>query len=123
MKPCYGIDIVEVGRMKSIVSKRKKQLKKLFTEKEIKYCFTKKNPYPHFASRFAAKEAFLKAVSSGWQGKLNWTDMEIKNDKFGKPEINILPGKKLAFMKKIKEVSLTISQDKNYAVAMVAIEG
>ncbi|MEI7905535.1 MAG: holo-ACP synthase [Candidatus Firestonebacteria bacterium] len=123
MRPCYGIDIVEVSRVKNIVTKRKKQLKKLFTEKETKYCLSKKNPYPHFASRFAAKEAFLKAVSSGWQGKLKWTDMEVRNDKFGKPEIIILPGKKLAFMKKIKSVSLTISQDKNYAVAMVAIGG
>ncbi len=119
----YGIDIVEVERIRDICARRKARLKKLFTAKEIKYCLSKNTPYPHFASRFAAKEAFLKAVSSGWQGRLNWTDMEVSKDEFGKPYINVLPGKKLAFMKKIKHVSLTISQDKNYAVAMVAIRG
>ena len=123
MTTSYGIDIVEVERIRNICARRRSRLKKLFTPTEIKYCLSKKTPYPHFASRFAAKEAFLKAVSSGWQGTLKWTDMEVSRDSFGKPSINVLPGKKLAFMKKIKDVSLTISQDKNYAVAMVAIRG
>ena len=119
----FGIDIVEVKRVRSIIKKRKRSLRKLFTDKEIGYCMSKKDPYPHFASRFAAKEAFLKAVSFGWQGKLKWTDIEICNDRFGKPEVSIIHSKKLGFMKKVRKISLTISQDRNYAVAMVAVGG
>lgn len=117
----FGIDIVEIKRIKNIINKRKNFISKLFTGKEISYCSSKKNPYPHYASRFAAKEAFLKAVGSGWQGKLNWTDIEISNDKFGKPEIIVVKTSKYKGFNKFTKVELTISHDKNYAVALVAM--
>ena len=123
MNTKFGIDIVEVKRVEKLVKRRKNFLKRMFTKKEIAYCSLKKNCFPHYASRFAAKEAFLKAVSSGWQGVLKWTDIEIFNDKYGKPEITLLLPKTNKIRKKIKSIELTISQDKNYAVAMVAIGG
>jgi holo-[acyl-carrier protein] synthase len=115
----FGIDIVEIKRIKELINKRKNFIHRVFTKSEITYCTSKRDPYPHFASRFAAKEAFLKAVSSGWQGNIKWRDIEIYNDKFGKPMISLLSKNK--FTKKIKNIELTISQDKNYAVAFVGI--
>ncbi|MFH1825377.1 MAG: holo-ACP synthase [Candidatus Firestonebacteria bacterium] len=116
----FGIDIVEIKRIKNLINKRKNFISKVFTKKEITYCRSKKNPCLHFASRFAAKEAFLKAVSSGWQGKLKWKDIEVYNDKFGKPMIFLLSSK-YKFIQKIKDIELTISQDKSHAIAFVAI--
>jgi len=116
----FGIDIVDINRIKAIIGKRKNFVSKVFTENEKAYCLAKKNPYPHFASRFAAKEAFLKAVP-GWQGKLNWRELEVKNDAFGKPVITLSVGSK--FKLKGKKIELTISHDRNYAIALVAVEG
>ena len=66
-----------------------------------------------------AKEAFLKAVP-GWNGKLNWTEMEVKNDSFGKPSITLAKTSKFKLIN--KKINLTISHDRNYAIAMVAVE-
>ena len=115
-----GIDIVDINRIKAIISKRKNFVSKIFTESEKIYCAGKKNPYPHYASRFAAKEAFLKAVP-GWQGKLKWLELEGKNDTFGKPVITL--AKESKFKLKKKKIELTISHDRNYAIALVAVEG
>lgn len=117
----FGIDIVETARIKRLINKRKNFIPKMFTKKEISYCGSKKNPYPHYASRFAAKEAFLKAVGSGWQGKLKWTEIEVSNNKYGKPGIIVIKSSKFKGLKKFKRIELTISHDKNYAVALVAL--
>ena len=117
---CFGIDIVDINRIKTIIGKRKNFISKVFTDDEKTYCAGKKYPYPHYASRFAAKEAFLKAVP-GWQGKLNWRELEVKNDAFGKPVISL--SKKSRFKLNKKKVELTISHDRNYAIALVAVEG
>jgi holo-[acyl-carrier protein] synthase len=107
-----------------MLKRNRNSAKRLFTDKEIRYCEAKKDPYPHYAGRFAAKEAFLKSVSSGWQGtKIKWTEIEVYKDSFGKPCIDVSNLKKYKFMKKVKNVELTISQDKNYAVAVAAIGG
>jgi len=103
---CFGIDIVDINRIKTIIGKRKNFISKVFTD--------------DYASRFAAKEAFLKAVP-GWQGKLNWRELEVKNDAFGKPVISL--SKKSRFKLNKKKVELTISHDRNYAIALVAVEG
>ena len=115
----FGIDIVDINRIKALINKRKNFVLKVFTQNEQAYCSTKKNPYPHYASRFAAKEAFLKA-GPGWNGKLNWTEMEVKNDSFGKPSITLAKTSKFKLIN--KKINLTISHDRNYAIAMVAVE-
>ncbi|MFH1073647.1 MAG: holo-ACP synthase [Candidatus Firestonebacteria bacterium] len=116
----FGIDIVDINRIKAIIIKRKNFVSKVFTGSEKAYCAGKKNPYPHYASRFAAKEAFLKAVP-GWQGKLKWRELEVNNDSFGKPVITLSQESKFKLNK--KKIELTISHDRNYAIALVAVEG
>lgn len=105
-----GIDIVEVERIKKALEKNEKFLKKVFTETELSYCLKKKNKYQHLAARFAAKEAFKKAVDKS----ISFREIEVvKKDK--KPEIRILN-------KKFKgKILLSISHTRNYAVAVVII--
>src|SRR5437867_7261314 len=81
-----GTDIVEclrIGRM--IETHGEIFLTRVFTEREIRYCQTKRHATEHFAGRWAAKEAILKAIGSGWKRGMDWTEMEIRNDKTGQP--------------------------------------
>ncbi|HEY4612624.1 MAG TPA: holo-ACP synthase, partial [Bacteroidota bacterium] len=76
-----GIDIVEVQRMKEALDAQGAALmKKLFTEREVAYCKSKKRPHEHFAACFAAKEAVSKAMKTGWSGKFRWKDVEVANE-------------------------------------------
>lgn len=109
-----GIDIIEIERIKEAVEKYGKTfLTKIYTPSEIKYCTgTKTYRYPELAVRFAAKEAYSKAMGTG---VVNWKDIEVKKDKAGKPLIAVkgkLNGK--------AQVSLSHSRD--YAVASVYVE-
>lgn len=111
-----GIDIVEIDRIKTAVAKfGDKFLNKIFVQNEINYC-TKFNKlkYPELSVRFAAKEAYAKALGSGMRG-INWKHIEVSNDKLGKPyiKINGISNKKC-------QISLSHSQ--KYAVASVVIE-
>ncbi len=82
-----GIDIIEISRIeRSIAEFGDTFLSKLFTDNEIKYCKSKHFPTQHFAARFAAKEAFSKAISTGWSGGFEWKNVEVTNDTAGKPD-------------------------------------
>lgn len=121
MKVKCGTDIIEIDRIKeSIESLGDKFLNKVFTEKEILYCESKKaQKYQHYAARFAAKEAIFKAISESLKDKfaLAWTDYEILNDEDGKPNVNI-SGIDLS---NIENIDLSISHCKQYAVATVVV--
>ena len=122
MKIKTGIDIIEINRIKeSIESTEGKFCERVYTEKEIEYCESKKGQkYQHYAARFAAKEAVFKAISSSLQSKydISWKDIEILNDENGRPYINIFDNKKL---KEIEDIDISISHCKQYAVASVII--
>lgn len=111
-----GVDIVEVRKVKSVIKKWGDGfLKKIFTRKEILYCNSKRFPYIHFASRFAAKEAIAKALGTGfWRKGIKWTDFEITKSDNGKAEVKILNEK----LKGIK-ILVSMSHCKEYAVANV----
>lgn len=93
--PVLGIgnDIIEIDRIrKSIENHGYRLLSRLFTTKEQDYCLKHKDPIPHFAGRFSAKEAIVKAFGSGFGEHASWLDMEILNDKKGKPEVTFSEG-------------------------------
>jgi len=121
-----GTDIVNISRIKKALTKNKSALKKrVFTEKEIKYCERKSNPSFYYAKRFAAKEALSKALGTGIRKGINFRDIVISNDKLGKPSIK-LNGTTANFLrKKIKKKSysihLSLSDDKPWAQATVII--
>lgn len=109
-----GVDITEVNRLRKAVEKWGDSfLNRLFTKEELKNAKTRGSLYQHLAGRFAAKEAVFKALGDS---KLNWQEVEILNDKEGKPGCNIRNGKN-----KNIEVLISISHVKNYAVANAVI--
>jgi holo-[acyl-carrier protein] synthase len=86
----HGIDLVEVARITRMHADHAHHfLDRCFTPAEQAYCLTHKAPGPHLAGRFAAKEAILKVLGTGWRGQIAWTDMEILNNSAGKPEIQL----------------------------------
>ncbi len=110
-----GIDIIEIDRVKSAVKKFKSNfLKKVFTDREIQYCTSRKAlKYPELAARFAAKEAYSKALGTGMKG-IKWKQIEIMNNGDGKPMIYI--GKKLK-----RNAQVSLSHSLNYATAVVLV--
>jgi holo-[acyl-carrier protein] synthase len=119
-----GIDLVEVDRLKKSVEKfGDRFLNRLFTENEIKYCQTKSNSYQHFAVRFAAKEALLKAIGTGLREGMTWHEIEIINDKQGKPSI-LTHGKCDDILHKldVRIPELSLSHTKHHGVAVVILE-
>ena len=114
-----GVDIIEVDRVKEAVKKYGDNfLKKVFTNNEIKYSHRKRFAYQHLAARFATKEAVLKAFGGGWMRTLPWKDVEIINDRNGKPEIKLYgEAKRLYEKKNIKRIVVSMSHTKIYAVA------
>jgi holo-[acyl-carrier protein] synthase len=116
-----GTDICDIERIAGIIDKQGDRfLKKVFTEKEISYCQPKQNSAECLAARFAAKEAFLKALGTGLRDGLNWKDMEVVNDHLGKPFIKTY--NKCADQIKDKKVLLSLSHTTNTALAFVIIE-
>jgi holo-[acyl-carrier protein] synthase len=116
-----GIDIIEISRIEqSIAQYGDIFLSKLFTDNEILYCKSKQFPTQHYAARFAAKEAFSKAVATGWSGEFEWKNIEVKNDPTGKPDF-ILYGKTAETLKGYS-VFLSMSHSDTTVVAFVVIE-
>jgi holo-[acyl-carrier protein] synthase len=114
----FGVDIVEVKRIKAAVKKFGAQfLNKIYTKRELAYCKSKGLPEQHLAARFAAKEAVYKAFGGDGKNPIAWTDVEIVNDKSGKP-IVVLKGtaKRLMSRRKVKKAIVSLSHTKNYAV-------
>ncbi len=119
-----GTDIVNINRIKSAFKKNKQQFKKrIYTNFEIKSCEKRKNKIECFAKRFAAKEALFKALGSN--GKLKFSDVEIRNNKAGAPKFDIkgisLKNLKKTFKNKKFKIHLSLSDDKPWAVASVII--
>ena len=121
----YGIgtDIVNVARIKKTL-KNKKLLKRLFSKSEILRCSKLVNRNNCYAKRFAAKEAFSKALGTGISNGINFNEIIVLNEKNGKPYIELQGTTKLKFNKKFKKkaiIFLSLSDEKNYAVAFVTI--
>ena len=116
MKIKTGVDIIEIERVKKCIEETEgKFCERVYTEKEIEYCESKKTQkYQHYAARFAAKEAVFKAISVMIPDKygINWKDIEILNDDTGKPYVNILNHDI-----KSEDVDVIISHCREYAVA------
>ena len=121
-----GIDIVENYRLKEILLKKKSNFKKkIFTINEVAYCEKKSNSINCYSKRFAAKEAFVKALGIGFRKNINFKDIEIVNNTYGKPYISINKKitNKIKTLFKVKKfnILLSISDEKKYSIASVII--
>jgi holo-[acyl-carrier protein] synthase len=124
----YGIgtDVVNIKRMDATLKRKGNKFKKrIFLPKEITYCERKKNSSSYYAKRFAAKEAFSKALGTGISSGINFIDIEVINDNSGKPEIKVmgttLSYLKKKFKKKKYKIYLSLSDDAPWAQATVLI--
>ncbi len=109
-----GVDIIEVKRIQNLAEKSPRFLKRVFTAEEIEYSEGKKNKFQHLAARFAAKEAFFKALGK----KIKWTDVGIDNLPSGKPELDLKIRESFPFDK----AHVSISHLQDYAIAFVILE-
>lgn len=118
-----GTDIIEVARVKKSIETIKGFKEKIFSEGEIEYCESKKNKYEHYAARFAAKEAYFKAIGTGWRHGLAFKEIEIAHDSLGKPLI-ILSGnaKDHADRSGYTNRQVSLSHIKETATAVVILE-
>jgi holo-[acyl-carrier protein] synthase len=118
-----GIDIIEVERIALRVGRDNGFKEFVFSKDEIVYCDAKASPFEHYAARFAAKEAFLKALGRGWDSGLQWNEIEIINEKGGKPALHVrgLTEKTLASVG-IRIIHLSLSHLKSIATAIVILE-
>jgi holo-[acyl-carrier protein] synthase len=114
-----GTDIVECLRIGHMIEEHGELfLRRVYTTREISYCQTRKHATEHFAGRWAAKEAILKCLGTGWQRGMSWTDMEIRNDPLGKPRV-LLRGaaREQAETLRITNLLVSISHCRAYATA------
>lgn len=119
-----GIDIIEISRIRRMHHKYGDSfLKRVFSKNELSYCLDKKDPAPHLAGRFAAKEAFIKAVPLIRSRRFSLNEIEIiSDDVLKKPRIKLLGKTKIAYLETDEgTILVSISHGKDYAVAQVII--
>ncbi|MBU4485059.1 holo-ACP synthase [bacterium] len=119
-----GIDLVDVRRVESMIFRwQERFLKRVFTSKEIRYCNNKRNPATRFATRYAAKEAFIKAIYPKGFEDIDLLNIEI-DQKSGRPFVNATGGVKERLEKmNVKNVFVMLSHDGDYGIANVVLEG
>lgn len=117
----HGIDLVDFGRIESMLERHGSRfLDRIFTEREQSDADSTKNRTEKLAGRFAAKEAILKLLGTGWRGKIAWTDIEITNNSMGQPTVEFSGEvKRLARESQIEQVTLSITHTANFAIASV----
>ncbi len=119
-----GMDLVQIRRIQEALQRWGERFQdKVFTPYEIRYCRAKRNSSPNFAARFAAKEAFVKALGIGIRHGVHWRDVEVQRGPLGKPVLK-LTGRaaELIRREKIEGVFLSLTHDGDYSAAMVVLE-
>lgn len=118
-----GVDMVEIARVRKLVEEDRGFAERIFTAREIAYCESKFSKAQHYAARFTAKEAFFKALGTGFRDGMSWRDVEVENDALGKPQLRLAAVALRKFRgKKLKRAMLSLSHTREMAVALVVIE-
>jgi holo-[acyl-carrier protein] synthase len=119
-----GIDVVEVPRVAATIQRfGERFLQRIFTEGEIRYCQSKANRVERFAARFAAKEAGMKALGTGWSRGVRWRDVEVQRQPGGRPTI-VFHGKAAEFAQKLgtNRIAVSLTHTAAEAIAHVILE-
>lgn len=120
-----GIDLAEVARIREAVDKYGRRfLERVFTAEEIAYVESKANRYERYAARFAAKEAGMKAIGTGWRRGVRWQDFEVRNQRSGKPGL-VLHGEAAEVARRmgVETIHLSLTHTAALAQAFVILEG
>ncbi len=118
-----GIDLIEVRRIALALQSTARFKTRIFTAEEISYCEQQAYPPRHYAARFAAKEAFFKAIGKGYRDSLAFSEVSVSNDELGQPHLQ-LSGKCAAFAQEntLSNFYLSLTHTADYAAAVVIIE-
>ena len=119
-----GIDVAEVKRIRAVIeSHGERFLRRVFTPDEVAYCEQFKNKYERYAARFAAKEAGMKALGTGWSRGVRWVDVEVVRQRGGRPTLELKgEARKIADGLGVKHVALSITHTVEQAIAQVIFE-
>ncbi len=119
-----GLDITEIDRVRAAIERRGEAfLKRVFTPAEIGYCERHRDRYERYAGRFAAKEAAMKALGTGWRRGVRWIDIEIVRLPSGKPSLQLRGvAREFADRLGVKHIAITITHSGNTALAQVIFE-
>ena len=116
-----GIDLEEIERIASMLDRWGRTFaEKVFSDAEISYCDRKHHPAQHYAARFAAKEAFAKALGTGWRGHFRWKDIEVLNDADGKPDLYLRNDAQT--LSPNTRIVLSLAHTKTHVVAVVVFQ-
>lgn len=119
-----GVDLAEIDRVEAAIARHGQAfLQRVFTPAEIRYCESHRNRVERYAARFAAKEAAMKALGTGWRRGVRWVDIEVANLPGGRPTL-VLRGrtKELADEKGVRNIALSLTHTATLALAMVLFE-
>jgi holo-[acyl-carrier protein] synthase len=118
-----GIDMIEVERVEARAGRDTGFRELVFSKREIAYCESRASPFQHFAARFAAKEAFLKAIGRGWDSGLALNEIEIVNEENGKPMLRLTGSTEAALASLgIRSIHVSLSHLAACATAIVILE-
>jgi holo-[acyl-carrier protein] synthase len=118
-KIAHGIDLVDFKRIEQMLERHEDRfLDRVFTSAEQAYANSNRDSTQTLAGRFAAKEAILKLMGTGWRGKIAWTDIEVLNNPSGQPEVTVRGEvEKIADRLGVKQISVSITHTANFAIA------
>ena len=119
-----GVDVAEVSRIEAAIERRGRAfIERVFTPSEIAYCEKHRNRAERFAGRFAAKEAAMKALGTGWARGVRWVDIEVLREPTGKPTLNLMgQTRAIADYLGVRSISLSITHSGDMALAQVIFE-
>jgi holo-[acyl-carrier protein] synthase len=118
-----GIDVVQISRMREVIARwQERFLRRVFTEGEIAYCRARRDPVPHFAARFAAKEAGLKALGTGLRMGVHWRELEVVRERGQAPTL-VLSGRsrEIGTARGGRRMLLALTHDGDYALAQAML--
>lgn len=119
-----GVDIVSVGRVRGILDRQRTRfIERVFSPGEQRYCNAHRDPAPHYAVRFAAKEALLKALGTGWSSGIRWADVEVCREEGKAPVIRLHDeAARIAARMEVRTIHVSLSHSDENAVATVVLE-
>ena len=119
-----GVDLVEIPRFRKVIERLKDRfISRVFTPVEQQFCNQHRDPVPHYAARFAAKESLFKALGTGWAKGVTWLDVEVQRERQDAPTL-VLYGEaqRLSLAMGAQKIHLSLSHTENSAIAMVILE-
>jgi holo-[acyl-carrier protein] synthase len=118
-----GVDLVRISRIREVIDRwQERFLERVFTAQEIAYCRARRDPVPHFAARFAAKEAGLKALGTGLRMGISWRELEVRRERGAAPRLELSGrSREIGLSRGGRRMLLTLTHDGDYALAQAML--